>query len=145
MTENDVPEKDPADEWLDGDGAQRSVLVVDDNMVMVKLMVQTLTPHGLKCHWAKTVEEAKQIFNVYPIDLLISDIRTGFLDGVGLARWARARTESPDLPVVFFTSCNDRPTIQAAASLGNVDYVLKPLRPLAFSERVLRRLELCRE
>ncbi len=137
------PEKDTADDWLAGDESNSAILVVDDNMVMVKLVIQTLAPCGLTCHWAKTADEARQILKAYPIDLLISDIREGFLDGVGLGSWARQQDRYRSLPIVFFTACNDRDTIQAAASLGNVDYVLKPLRPAAFCERVLKRLEVC--
>ncbi|MCA8961088.1 MAG: response regulator [Planctomycetes bacterium] len=128
-----------AEDWPDRD-SPTSVLVVDDNLVMVKLLIQTLAPHGLTCHWAKTVDEAQHILNAYDIRIVISDIRQGFLDGVGLGRWIRNHPRTMDLPIVFFTSCSDRSTIQAAAALGNVDYVLKPLRPAAFSERILKRL-----
>ena len=138
------PQNDTADAWLARDESQPSILVVDDNMVMVKLMIQTLAPYELTCHWAKTVAEARQILQAYPIHMLITDIRDGFLDGVGLAQWAREQESYADLPIVFFTACNDRHTIQSAASIGNVDYVLKPLRPAAFCERVLRRLEVWR-
>ena len=35
-----------------------TVLVVDDNLVVVKLVIQTLSPYRMQCHWARSVRRA---------------------------------------------------------------------------------------
>lgn len=127
--------------WLNDDRDQPGVLLVDDNMVVVKLVIQTLTPYSLRCHWARTTEEARQILQVFPVDLVISDIRLPFMNGIELAQWIRKQPGISDIPVLFFTSSSDRSTIQSAASVRDVDYLLKPLRPRVFCERVLKLIK----
>lgn len=128
----------PSDYWLHDDREQPGVLLVDDNMVVVKLVIQTLAPYNLRCHWARSTAEARQILQVFPIDLVIADIRLPFMNGIELARWIREQPGISEIPVLFFTSAADRQTIQTAAAVRDVDYVLKPLRPRVFCERVLR-------
>lgn len=133
------------DSWIDPTGHEPAVLVVDDNLVVVKLMIQTLSPYGVRCHWVRSVEEAQEVLGAFHVDLVIADIRPPLTDGIALAHWIRAQRAIADVPIVFFTSVNDRETIRAAASIPNVDYVLKPLRRKIFCERIFRKLTENRE
>ncbi|MFN0060020.1 MAG: response regulator [Planctomycetota bacterium] len=127
-------------EWLPEESETPAVLVVDDNLVMVKQVIQVLTPHGINCHWAHSSSEAKRIVRLNRIDLVIADIRLPALNGIELATWLRAEECYRELPVLFFTAASDRATIEEAARIPNVDYLLRPLRPAQFCERVLKHI-----
>ena len=127
-------------DWLAEESDAPAVLMVDDNLVMVKQVIQVLSPHGLNCHWARSSDEAKRILKLNRVDLVIADIRLPSMNGIELARWLRVQTGYQDLPVLFFTAASDRPTIEAATRIANVDYLLRPLRPAQFCERVLKHI-----
>lgn len=65
----------------------------------------------------KELEEAKY-------DLILSDIMMPFLDGYGLAR--EIRSFDSDIPIIFMSARDDKPSKQLGYKVGVDDYLTKP-------------------
>ena len=65
----------------------------------------------------KELEEAKY-------DLILSDIMMPLLDGYGLAR--EVRSFDNDIPIIFMSARDDKPSKQLGYKVGVDDYLTKP-------------------
>ena len=75
------------------------------------------------------------------VDILLSDIKMPYMDGLELA--AQARGLYPELPIVIFSGYNDFSFAREALRYGVSDYVLKPVDPQEFHktlEKVLHNI-----
>lgn len=118
-----------------------AVLVVDDNPVALKVLCTALSRGHYDLHSASSGIEAKRILSKQRIDLVILDILMPGMTGLEFATWMRESEKHCDVPIIFFTAVSDKETIRSAASLGNVDYLLKPLRSRLLLERIDHVLE----
>jgi DNA-binding response OmpR family regulator len=141
---------DPAPPDADPDitspqGRPASVLVVDDDPSMQRMLVNYLEQHNIRVLPASHRHDvARQLARGEP-SLVILDLRLGQEDGLDLLRELRARSDVP----VIITTGHRRDEIDRVVGLelGADDYVTKPfgLRELLARIRaVLRRQELGR-
>jgi CheY-like chemotaxis protein len=111
------------------------ILVVEDNPVVRELYASALRTAGYTIVEARHGAEAESLFErEAPIDLVITDIRMPFLDGLALAGWLRER--SPDLPILLVTGHGAPPTLPA-----NTSVLLKPFVSAALLKAVRRLLD----
>ena len=77
------------------------VLVVEDEILIAEMVRDTLTEYGFVVHAVSNAADAlRHLSDNQPVDLIFTDINLpGEMDGAMLAQ--KARTISPDLPVVF--------------------------------------------
>ena len=84
-------------------------------------------------------KEALQKLNTGTYDLLFTDIRMPFIDGLSLA--AKARSLYPDMPIIFFSGYDDFEYVKEALSLHVVNYILKPVNPGEFQKTIQKVLD----
>jgi two-component system cell cycle sensor histidine kinase/response regulator CckA len=87
-----------------------TILVVDDDPVVRKLLALVLEEEGFQVLIAKDGPDALRIAESNPgeVDLLVSDVRMPGMDGPSLARTLRAA--DPALPVLLVSGdCEDAP------------------------------------
>jgi DNA-binding response OmpR family regulator len=84
------------------------VLIVEDEFLIRMTLAEALTDDGFDVIEAETGDEALALFGQQEsIDLLLTDVQLpGSLDGIALARAARARV--PQLPVIYMTGRTDQ-------------------------------------
>jgi CheY-like chemotaxis protein len=114
-----------------------SVLVVEDELLISKLIVEVLDEHGFRVHAVAAGEEAlKYLESGADVDVLFTDIDLhGRMDGSMLAQEARAHR--PDLPVVY---CSGRYSPSALAPpVSRSIFLKKPYSPEDLC-RLLERL-----
>jgi CheY-like chemotaxis protein len=70
------------------------ILLVDDNARGLTARKMILADHGYGVDTALSGEEAWEIFQKYPFDVGVTDLRMGGIDGMELIRWIRA-TDAP--------------------------------------------------
>jgi DNA-binding response OmpR family regulator len=104
------------------------ILIVDDNAVSRKVMKAMCSRLGYKVVEARNGEEGWDLFNKYPIRIIISDWMMPTLSGIDLCKKVRASQHS-DYTFFFLitgkkTSLDDFAT---ARSAGADDFVYKPL------------------
>jgi CheY-like chemotaxis protein len=82
-------------------GAAVSVLLVEDEVLISRLVADWLSQRGFAVHEAASAEEAMHYLDSgAPVDLLFTDVNLpGGMDGAQLAQQVRQRR--PELPVVY--------------------------------------------
>ena len=104
------------------------VLVVDDSVVMRRIVVRTLERHGSIARTDFAVDGAAALAKIAERrpDVVVLDLEMPVLDGFATLKAIR-RTDL-DLPVVLFSSMDERVASDTleALSLGATDFVVKP-------------------
>ncbi len=107
-----------------------SLLIVDDERLMVGELEEALTDFGYTVHTALSAAAATETLNAHPeIGVMISDIRMPECDGIELTRRTLAgRTEHTALEVVLITGHATLDDAVSAIRNGAFDFVRKPFR-----------------
>lgn len=116
-----------------------SILVVEDDSTLNKLICAKLKQEGFKTHTAGHGEEALRILGEEHIDLIITDVMMPGLDGYELTR--ELREASYTVPVLMVTAKNMMDDIEKGFLSGTDDYMVKPVN---LKELVLRVKSLLR-
>jgi DNA-binding NtrC family response regulator len=103
-----------------------SVLVVDDEQHARDLCCDVATDTGLRARGAATTEEALEIMDEFPVDIVITDLRVPELGGLELLK--RVREHYPQTAVVMLTQFGTIDSAVEATRMGAADYVTKPFR-----------------
>ena len=126
--------------------APMHILVVDDEQATRELCVEVAARCGMKAQSAATAEEALELLEQLPVDILLTDLKLPQTSGLELLR--RVHNIFPQVTVVVLTQYGTIGSAVEAMRLGAVDYVTKPFRPeemQARLERVARDIELDQE
>ncbi len=100
-----------------------SILVVDDEPQIRRVMRSTLSAHGYVITEAKTGEEALELLRKERPDLVLLDVNMPGMGGIETCREIR---RSFDAPIIMLTVRNaERDKVQALDA-GADDYVVKP-------------------
>jgi len=105
-----------------------TILCVDDDTGMRRMLFDTLTPRGYFVIGASSVEEAVKIATTAKLDLIILDV---FLpDAEGFALFSRLTDETPNgkVPVVMASGCGTVEARNLASRRGAVAYLQKPFQ-----------------
>ena len=107
---------------------QARILLVDDEAALLAIWREVLESHGYEVGTAQNGEEALALFARNPdgFDLLLTDQIMPGMSGTELVRGALALR--PGLPVILCTGYSDARARDAAASLGIVEILAKPVR-----------------
>src|SRR6202167_5195887 len=123
-----------------------SLLVVDDEVVTRSLCAEVASQAGLEVRSSETTEQALEILEQYPVDILVTDLKVPQLGGIDLLK--RVKAAYPQVAVMVLTQYGTIETAVEATRLGALDYVTKPFHIEDFRtkiERVVRTIELSQE
>ncbi|MHB8221723.1 MAG: response regulator [Desulfurivibrionaceae bacterium] len=125
--EKAIPQAAPA--FLAG----KSVLVVDDNPINQKILVQKLAQLGMQAQAVSGGADALEVLQdrldvAAPFALAIIDIQMPEMDGFTLIEKIRQRPGLSQLPVIVLTSAGLPEDKERSKSLGVHAYLLKPCR-----------------
>ncbi|MGD0841000.1 MAG: sigma-54 dependent transcriptional regulator [Candidatus Acidiferrales bacterium] len=126
--------------------ATLSLLIVDDEVVTRALCAEVAAQAGLEVRSSETTEQALEIMEQYPVDIVVTDLKVPQLGGIGLLK--RLRANFPQIAVVVLTQYGTIETAVEATRLGALDYVTKPFHVEDFRskiDRVVRTIELDQE
>ena len=118
---------------------QETVLIVDDEAVIRKLLRQKLSKEGYGCQEADTAEEALNRLGASPIDLVILDIMMPGKSGIEVLPEIKA--SYPDTVVIMATAVNDINVAIQCLNQGADDYLCKPFNLEEVNLSVQRALE----
>ena len=120
-----------------------TVLLVDDEESVQKLLTYPLEREGYTVVQARDGEEALERYRETPVDLVILDLMLPRLDGLAVCR--RLREERSAVPIIMLTARGDEGDKVLGLELGADDYITKPFSIREFMSRVralLRRAQL---
>ena len=131
---------------VDHRAGPHTVLVVDDEEEARKLCSDVAEEAGLRVLGARTTEQALEILEQDPVDLVVTDMRVPELGGLDLLR--RIRQSYPHIAVLVLTQYGTIESAVEATRLGAADFVTKPYHVedlRAKLDRMVRALDLERE
>ena len=104
----------------------RRVLVVDDSLVVRKVMQKDLEADGLEVEVAVDGVNALEVLEKSPVDVALVDIEMPRMNGYELLERLRSDPRYQALPVIIITSRSGEQHRQRAMSLGADGYITKP-------------------
>jgi DNA-binding NtrC family response regulator len=102
----------------------RSILVVDDELLIRDLLYDFFSGQGWEISVAENGEKALDILQDKQVDVVLTDIKMPQMDGLTLSN--RVRDGYPDLPVVIMTGYPSVDTAVEALRSKVEDYIIKP-------------------
>jgi DNA-binding NtrC family response regulator len=123
-----------------------SLLVVDDDEHIREVCRSVAAECGMKTTDVSTAEEALEVLEFSPVDILLTDLRLPGTNGLELLK--KVCATHPDVAVVMLTQYGTIDSAVEATRIGAADYVTKPFRLeelRARLEHVAHSVELKRE
>ncbi|MCS6893621.1 MAG: ATP-binding protein, partial [Deltaproteobacteria bacterium] len=112
------------------------LLLVEDEAVTAKLLINMFTKCGGEVLWAKSVQEGLDLLQRYTVDILITDIGLpGSKNGLTLLSTVKNKLKL-HLPVIMLSATLDPKTIDTAMQLGADDFIQKPFHPADLVARI---------
>ena len=101
-----------------------TVLVVDDDVAVGKVLGALLAQAGLRVHLAPSGAAGLELLARHPIDVVVSDVRMPGMSGMELL--TEVGRSWPDVPVILLTAHGTVPLAVEAMKAGAADFALKP-------------------
>lgn len=136
--------EDPRLEFPDNSRAIQRVLVVDDSRLQRRILGASLRKWGFMVTEAASAEEALQICQANPPDLVLSDWMMPGMSGLEFCREFRRRPRENYGYFILLTSKSDKAEIADGLDSGADDFLTKPVNPgelrarIAAGERILQ-------
>ncbi|MET0390511.1 MAG: diguanylate cyclase [Polyangiales bacterium] len=124
-------------------GQLPSILVVDDDRMMLRVLGQMLAAHG-DVSFATSARDALILIRAQRPDLVLLDYEMPEMSGTELCRAIKLDPLLTGIPVLFVTSQLDADFEAACFELGAADYIHKPVRPPVLLARLGMQLRLKR-
>ena len=120
-----------------------SVLLVDDtpaNLVALRAILEDLGQHLVE---VSSGEEALERVKAQEFAVVLLDVLMPGISGFETVQALRRHERSRNVPVIFLTASDiDRSQMEEAYRLGAVDFLVKPLAPVALQAKVRSLVEL---
>ncbi len=118
----------------------RSVLIIDDDVGMLRALNRVLSGEGCMVASASSAEAAVKFLSngQQYFDLIITDLRMPVIDGMGILRGVKQAY--PEVPVIIITAFGSPEAKTESYQLGATAFLEKPVdtqRLLATIDRVL--------
>ena len=116
-----------------------NIMIVDDEAAVREGMVNRVKWEELGFRIiaeAENGEEALEKAESLDIDLVLSDIKMPFMDGITMAE--RLLRDKPHLKLIFLTGFDEFQYAQEAIRLKAVDYILKPINSFEVKDMLIR-------
>ena len=121
---------DKCDAW------NRSVLIVDDDEAIIKILRPMLLSHGYAVLTASSGEDGLQIANTQKPDLILLDVILPGIKGREVCQKLKGDPQTRDIPVVFLTAKDSPEDIQAEKDVGSSGHITKPVNMKVLIETV---------
>lgn len=103
---------------------ETTILLVEDDRLVLHTLTRGLSDAGYRVLAADSGEMAKQLCSDNRPDMALLDISLGGISGMDVARWLKT---TMGVPCVFLSAYSDQETVGAAADIGALGYLVKPL------------------
>ena len=121
--------------------ADSTVLVVDDDPVILKLLEVNFEMEGFTVLVARDGVEGVEVARTDQPDLIVSDIMMPRKSGLELVTDLKGDAATRDIPIILLSAKAQNADVRSGMDAGADDYVTKPFEPLDLVDRVNRLLE----
>ncbi len=136
-----APREEPPPVSSSNEGRAATVLVVEDQAPVLKVVERSLTRSGFEVLAAADPEEGLRLLQEHggKVDLLLTDVVMPQMSGPELAM--KARSTAPDLKVMFMSGYSGESVSEDVGELTNAAVVEKPFRPAELVSRIRQLLD----
>ncbi len=128
-------------EKLDMSALPKTVLIVEDNELNMKLFHDLLEAHGYDTIEARTGPEALKLAAEHRPDLILMDIQLPEVSGLEVTQKLKENATLADIPVIAVTAFAMKGDEERIRQGGCEDYIAKPISVVSFLEKVKRYLD----
>jgi len=127
------------------EGAEPSVLLVDDNPANLLALESILLPLGVRMAKASSGEQALRLLLGEEFAVILLDVQMQGMDGYETASLIKQRERTRNIPIIFLTAFGrDEAEVKAGYAQGAVDYLQKPFPAEVLRSKVSVFIELFR-
>jgi two-component system, cell cycle response regulator DivK len=123
-----------------GDGMAKTVLIVEDNELNMKLFHDLLEAHGYNTVATRNGIEALDLARKHRPDLILMDIQLPEVSGLEVTRWLKDDEDLKAIPVVAVTAFAMKGDEERIREGGCEAYLSKPISVGKFIETIRRFL-----
>ena len=124
--------------------SKETILIVEDDKNISKLIKYNLEKEGYKCIVSFDGEDAIKTLDKSPTDLIILDIMLPGIDGLEVCRRVKQDKKLFNTPIIMLTAKGEEVDKVVGFELGADDYIVKPFSPRELILRIkaiLKRLK----
>lgn len=136
MVEYDAPTRHTATGQEAGSGMPKTILVADDDPVILGLLEVNFEMEGYSVVTAEDGAVALERARASKPDVIILDVMMPKLTGHEVAAALKADPALADIPVIFVSAKAQGADVTRGMELGAADYVTKPFDPIDLVDRV---------
>jgi two-component system OmpR family response regulator len=102
------------------------ILLVEDDGSIARIIALAMQDIGVPCQLdqAYSAEEALDLWNQQPYDLVLSDYNLRGMNGIAMIALLKAK--ATNLPTILFTAYDDAPVRREAKKIGVSQFIAKP-------------------
>lgn len=119
---------------MGGGCMSESILIVDDDPAICKLLEKVMHSNSLKTVVANSGSQALDILKSQSFDVILIDILLGDIEGFEVIK--SIRSQGVTTPVIIISGRNEDYDAIYGLSLGADDYITKPFRPVVLGAKV---------
>lgn len=124
------------------DPTTKTVLIVEDNELNMKLFHDLLEAHGIRTVETRDGLHVLELAREHRPDLILMDIHLPEISGLEVTRRLKADPDLKSIPVIAVTAFAMKGDEQKIREGGCEDYISKPISVVPFIETVKRYLGL---
>lgn len=119
----------------------KTVLIVEDNELNMKLFHDLLEAHGYETLRTRDGLEALELARRYRPDLILMDIQLPEVSGLEVTKWIKDDEALADIPVIAVTAFAMKGDEERIRKGGCEAYIAKPISVSGFLETVKKHLD----
>lgn len=118
----------------------KTVLIVEDNELNMKLFHDLLEAHGIATIETRNGRDVLEIARRQRPDLILMDIQLPEISGLDVTRMLKDDAELKSIPVIAVTAFAMKGDEQKIREGGCEDYISKPISVTNFMEKIQKHL-----
>ena len=107
---------------------RKTILIVDDEPAISKLLTILLTSHGYTTKVAVTGRQALECATA-DIDLILLDLLLPDFAGINICQKLKSNSQTKDIPIIIISGLQNKSDRVESLYLGAEDYITKPFEP----------------
>ena len=119
----------------------KTILIVEDNELNMKLFNDLLQAHGYHTVQTKDGKDAMELARSHRPDLIVMDIQMPPISGLEIARALKADAKLTHIPIIAVTACAMKGDEEKIRQGGCEGYIAKPISVPHFLQTVARFLD----
>lgn len=124
-----------------GEAEERTILLVDDDGHLTKMLTFLFVANGFKLEVARNGLDALDALKSITPEAIILDILMPVMDGFECLKQIKENTALKGLPVIVLSALPSAHNRGRALSLGAYDYIVKPFKASELIEKTIEAIE----